>query len=140
MSPNSFPDSLLVSQQCPHVLLPAGPAWPQGWQLPAGQAVTLRADRARVLSVWRGRVWLTFTGTPGDAGGTDGDVFLQPGDRLLVPRGRSLVMEPFEPGVLDPAVFAWQPALLPCVAPAWGGGGSASLAWRRWWSASAWAA
>ena len=131
-----------VSQQCPFALLPAGPAWPHGWLLLQGRAITLRADRAHVLSVLRGRVWVTFSGAPGTPAGpagADADVFVQAGDRVLVPQGRSLVMEPCGPQGPDSAVFVWQPALLPSVVPAWRGGGRASLVWRRWWSASAWA-
>lgn len=63
------------------------------WQLAAGQATTLHAQSAHVLSVRQGRLWVTM-----DATATWGseDLVLGPGERLQVPAGQRLVMEPWD--------------------------------------------
>lgn len=63
------------------------------WQLPAGQATTLQAVEAHVLSVRQGRLWVTL-----DATATWGseDLVIGPGERLQVPAGQRLVMEPWD--------------------------------------------
>ncbi|WP_225780843.1 DUF2917 domain-containing protein [Xenophilus sp. Marseille-Q4582] len=63
------------------------------WQLAPGQATTLRAREAHVLSVRQGRLWVTL-----DATATWGseDLVLGPGERLQVPAGQRLVMEPWD--------------------------------------------
>lgn len=77
-------------------------------RLPAGQAIGLRMNKAAVLRIPTGRVWLTL----GEAGGKTpcdaGDCFLDPGDSMPVPAGAHLVMEPVamsgETGAVD---FEW---------------------------------
>lgn len=63
------------------------------WQLAPGQATTLHAREAHVLSVRQGRLWVTL-----DATATWGseDLVLGPGEKLSVPAGQRLVMEPWD--------------------------------------------
>lgn len=63
------------------------------WQLAHGQATTLHAPQAHVLSVRQGRLWVTL-----DASATWGseDLVIGPGERLQVAAGQRLVMEPWD--------------------------------------------
>jgi hypothetical protein len=59
------------------------------WALPERAALTLRADRAQLLWVHAGRVWLTRRCRRGQAA----DVWLGPGERCLLPAGSEWVAE-----------------------------------------------
>jgi hypothetical protein len=59
------------------------------WALPPAGAVTLVADRAQLLWVHEGRVWLTRRCRTGQAD----DVWLRPGERCLLPAGSEWVAE-----------------------------------------------
>lgn len=74
------------------------------WQLPAGEALTLRARAAHVLSVRQGRLWVTLD--PTAQWGSE-DLVLGPGEKLSVPAGQRLVMEPWDQWG---ATWSWDPA------------------------------
>lgn len=63
------------------------------WQLPVGQAASLRAASTSVLSVRQGRVWVTRDAT--DKWGSE-DVVLAPGESMTVAAGQRIVMEPWD--------------------------------------------
>lgn len=63
------------------------------WQLPAGQAITLKARHASVLRVRQGRVWVTRDATR--HWGSE-DIVLAPGESLTVAAGQRIVMEPWD--------------------------------------------
>lgn len=71
------------------------------WQLQAGQATTLQARDAHVLSVRQGRLWVTLDAT---ASWGSEDLVIGPGERLQVPAGQRLVMEPWDQWG---ATFSW---------------------------------
>ena len=74
------------------------------WQLQAGQAATLQAREAHVLSVRQGRLWVTLDAT---ASWGSEDLVIGPGERLQVPAGQRLVMEPWDS---FGATWSWDPA------------------------------
>lgn len=88
---STLPASPLALPGCAGTLPPA--VRRGAWQLRAGQATTLHAREAHVLSVRQGRLWVTL-----DATATWGseDLVLAPGERLRVPAGQRLVMEPWD--------------------------------------------
>jgi Protein of unknown function (DUF2917) len=100
------------------------------WALPERGAVTLLADRAQVLWVHAGRVWLTRRCERGHAD----DVWLDAGQRWLLPAGSEWVAEA-APNASVSLVLAPQPAALsrPAVsASAWQRARrSWALAWPR---------
>jgi hypothetical protein len=83
----------------------------------AGTAVTWRFDRAAVIVVQRGRVWVTLDGGSNDAAAPrGGDWFIDAGTTLRIAPRQRLVLEPAgvagEPvtvGVYAEAVFLARP-------------------------------
>lgn len=81
----------------------------------SGQAMSLRSERAAVLQVLGGRLWVTSGEFDAGVPGHSGDRFLGPGERLCVPAWAHLVMEPFpNQGDASPVHFEWvEEALAP---------------------------
>jgi Protein of unknown function (DUF2917) len=76
------------------------------WALPAQSAVTLVAERAQVLWVHEGRVWLTRRCERG----SPDDVWLSAGERWLLPAGSEWVAEA-SPSASVSLVLAPRPAI-----------------------------
>ena len=72
--------------------------------LPAGQAVSGTAHRARTMRILRGRVWITVEGVPHD-------YFLHAGDIFTAIPGRLIVVEADRDAGIDMACLATKPAL-----------------------------
>lgn len=85
---SSSPLSLPVRQAA----IPA-PARRGAWQLPYGQATSLKAAQASVLHIRQGRVWVTRDANVQHA---SEDVVLAPGESLQVAAGDRIVMEPWD--------------------------------------------
>ena len=90
------------------------------WELPAGQALTLRARQAGQLRVVRGRLWLTFSDAARDRRVRAGDHFLLPGQSLALAVGDTVVLEPWAVGQRAPARWRWEPAPVASLMPALG--------------------
>ncbi len=63
------------------------------WQIPVGQAISLKAAHTSVLRVRQGRVWVTRDAT--DQWGSE-DILLAPGESMTVRAGQRIVMEPWD--------------------------------------------
>ena len=86
--------SSLLPQTLPARAAAVPPAARRGaWQLPVGQAASLKAASASVLHVRQGRVWVTRDAT--DKCGSE-DIVLAPGESLMVDAGQRIVMEPWD--------------------------------------------
>ena len=103
--------AVCTTSSIPSLGLPARPAAIPpavrrgAWQMPHGQATTLKAAGERmVLRVRQGRLWVTR-----DATATWGseDLVLAPGDSLTVAAGERIVMEPWDGAG---AAYTWDPA------------------------------
>lgn len=104
LTSSSLPSSLSLSAQA----APVPPAVRRGaWQLPAGQAATLRATQTSVLRVRQGRVWVTQDAT--DRWGSE-DIVLAPGESMTVAAGQRIVMEPWDS---FGATYTWDDAPTP---------------------------
>ncbi len=77
------------------------------WQLPAGQAIALKATQASVLQVRQGRVWVTLDAT---ARWGSEDIVLAPGESMTVAAGQRIVMEPWDG---FGATYTWDDASAP---------------------------
>ncbi|MCW5654215.1 DUF2917 domain-containing protein [Hydrogenophaga sp.] len=79
----------------------------RGWRLDARRAMSLRPKVPSVLSITQGRAWVTLGTAAKGAGNELGDHMLEAGQSLRVPAGARLVMEPWQPGVVEPVRFEW---------------------------------
>ncbi|MEO8024058.1 DUF2917 domain-containing protein [Polaromonas sp.] len=79
------------------------------WKLGERQALTLRPNRAGVLRIAHGRVWITFDHVRPDDTVRGGDHFLDAGDILKLQPGQALVMESWSAGQHNAAYFSWDP-------------------------------
>ena len=71
------------------------------WQLGAGEATSLKASGASILSVRQGRVWVTRDAT---AQWGSEDLVLAAGETLRVEAGERIVMEPWD---RHGATYSW---------------------------------
>ena len=107
---------VLESQQSA-AFAPAGRAFPGGWNIKPGRALTLCPRERSVIEMNQGRLWLTFTGPHRGHANDLGDRFLMPGDWLVVEPGQTVVLEAFvlaqELAKATPVdvVFRWDRAL-----------------------------
>lgn len=85
------------------------------WKLAARKALSLRPREACVLTVVRGRAWVTAGGATGLAPDDSGDHVLAAGQRLLVPGGSHVVVEAWKD---EDTFFDWQPQAALVWAPA----------------------
>lgn len=76
------------------------------WKLAARKALSLRPREAGVLTVVRGRAWITAGGATGLSPEDSGDHVLAAGQRLMVPGGSHVVLEAWKD---EDAFFDWQP-------------------------------
>lgn len=90
------------------------------WELPAGQALTLRARQAGRLRVVQGRLWLTFSDASRDSRVRAGDHFLLPGQSLALAVGDIVVLESWAVGQSARACLRWEPAPVASLMPALG--------------------
>ncbi|KAF1023846.1 MAG: hypothetical protein GAK30_00212 [Paracidovorax wautersii] len=75
------------------------------WQLPAGQAQTLRPDRAGRLQVRRGRAWLTGRTAPLQP---EADLVLGAGQSVALAAGCAVIVEGWQGA--EALELAWQTA------------------------------
>lgn len=107
---------VLESQQSA-AFAPAGRAFPGGWNIKPGRALTLCPRERSVIEMNQGRLWLTFSGPHRGHANDLGDRFLVAGDWLVVEPGQTVVLEAFvlaqERAQDLPAevVFRWDRAL-----------------------------
>lgn len=85
---------VLESQQSA-AFAPAGRAFPGGWNILPGRALTLCPRERSVIEMNQGRLWLTFTGPHHGHANDLGDRFLMAGDWLVVEAGQTVVLEAF---------------------------------------------
>ena len=63
------------------------------WRVQPGQALSFCSQKAAVLRLESGRLWVTLGGSDGGTPGDSGDLWLAAGDALAVPAGAWMVAE-----------------------------------------------
>lgn len=108
----AFTDDSAAAKAQTGIAYPATAATSPNHELPAGDAIRLRAAHRSVLRISHGQVWATLTfknaHSAADMPSRAGDHFLARGDSLTLMAGEEVVLETYAIGYASSARYSWQ--------------------------------